>query len=216
MEAYRSPLMHLFLMALLWSICEGFYIPGVAPTEYTKGEKLDIRVTRSWHEGKSNHFLFNAHLDNTMMGCNVFVTGSEDDQREDTVAVWVLYSSLLPASWWSTLQVAQPWYVLNWTLTLPQSCVWWLSDSEGKNYKKVQCLDIVHISTIWTNSCMCTEAKWDCLNDSRLANWPTCRRITHLLTCIAIISIWAIQLIWIAWDRLVKVSDLNGQPFDSK
>ena len=34
----------LFLIAHHFSLSNGFYIPGVAPTEYNKDDKLEIRV----------------------------------------------------------------------------------------------------------------------------------------------------------------------------
>ena len=41
MRAYQA----LLLTSLLMGMVRAFYIPGVAPTEYSKGQKLDIRVT---------------------------------------------------------------------------------------------------------------------------------------------------------------------------
>lgn len=77
--------MQLFLLALLclWATCQGFYIPGVAPSEYNKGDLLDIRVTLAKKQLKNTkqvvYTLFNAH--------HVNHTGCEDDQCKDTVTL---------------------------------------------------------------------------------------------------------------------------------
>jgi len=34
----------LLLVIAFSTLCHGFYIPGVAPTEYRKGDVLDIKV----------------------------------------------------------------------------------------------------------------------------------------------------------------------------
>ena len=36
------------LLAQRLSLSRAFYIPGVAPTEYAAGQKLDIKVTTHW------------------------------------------------------------------------------------------------------------------------------------------------------------------------
>lgn len=44
MRLYELSL-HFLLASLLVGTGRAFYIPGVAPTEYKKGDKLDIRVS---------------------------------------------------------------------------------------------------------------------------------------------------------------------------
>ena len=44
MELNQSVLFYLLIISLFVLSSRGFYIPGVAPTEYEKGTKLDIRV----------------------------------------------------------------------------------------------------------------------------------------------------------------------------
>jgi len=43
MHSFRS-LAAVILIATFCSVINGFYVPGVAPRDYTKGEPVDIKV----------------------------------------------------------------------------------------------------------------------------------------------------------------------------
>lgn len=75
-------LMQLCVISLFMWASDGFYIPGVAPTEYKKGDKLDIRVSDSKKKKKwfSCYIPLRAHPDNFLLLRNSFsFIGCEDD-----------------------------------------------------------------------------------------------------------------------------------------